>query len=74
MNTKSTEKVVKEKQKTKKSTQAQSSIEKDLKALDATWSERFLHLEVMLVAKILKKLTFQTVKVTVTKKPPSGSS
>ena len=55
VNTKSPEKVVKEKQKTKKSNPSQSCIYKYLKALDAKWCERFSRLEVMLVAKTLEK-------------------
>ena len=69
-------KVVKEKQKSKKSSPFKSFIGMDLKALDANWSERFSQLEAVLVAKTLEEVaepTFQTVKVTSTKKPSAGA-
>ena len=66
LNPHSPEKVFQE-QKTKKCSLSKTSIDKDLKALDAKWLERFSQLEAMLVARTLEKLaeaTFQTVTVT----------
>ena len=71
VNPKSPEKVIKEKQNTKMSAPAKSSVDKDLKPLDAKCSERFLRLEAMLMANILG--TEPTVKVTPTKKPAAGA-
>ena len=61
---KSPKKVVKEKQESKKPTPPSLQL---IKILDAKWSDRFLRLEPMLIARNFEKpaeLTLQTVKVT----------
>ena len=64
VNLKCPEKVGIEKQKSEKSNPSKSTIDKDLKALDTKWLDRFLQFETILVANTLEKLaeqTFQTV-------------
>ena len=56
---------------------AKSSTNSKIKALDQKWSERFLRLKAMLLARTLENSqqepTFQTVKVTPMKPPPAGT-
>ena len=66
----------KEKQKSKKLTPSKYLFEKDLKDLDAKWSERLSRIEALLVARSLEKPAdpiFQAVTVTPIEKPPAGT-